>query len=74
MEAIPSRNGIYVKRCVRKGLIKIKLAPANRYFYYLTRKGFAEKSRRSPSYRRPKSWRCSGRHPCSSTLRLKIFS
>ena len=35
----------YLKRCVRKGLIKIKQAPANRYFYYLTPKGFAEKSR-----------------------------
>lgn len=41
---------LYVKRCVRKGLIKIKLAPANRYFYYLTRKGFAEKSRLTAKY------------------------
>lgn len=35
----------YLKRCVHKGLVKIHQAPANRYFYYLTPKGFAEKSR-----------------------------
>ena len=35
----------YLKRCVRKGLIKVKQVPANRYAYYLTPKGFAEKSR-----------------------------
>jgi predicted transcriptional regulator len=35
----------YIKRCVRKGLIKINEAPANRYAYYLTPKGFTEKSR-----------------------------
>ena len=35
----------YVKRCVRKGYIKISEAPANRYIYYLTPKGFSEKSR-----------------------------
>ena len=35
----------YLKRCVHKGLIKIQQAPANRYFYYLTPKGFSEKSR-----------------------------
>ena len=35
----------YVKRCVKKGLIKVSQAPANRYAYYLTPKGFAEKSR-----------------------------
>jgi DNA-binding MarR family transcriptional regulator len=35
----------YLKRCVRKGLIKIHQAPANRYLYYLTPKGFAEKAR-----------------------------
>ena len=35
----------YLKRCVRKGLIKIEQAPANRYLYYLTPVGFAEKSR-----------------------------
>lgn len=40
----------YLKRCVRKGLIKIHQAPANRYFYYLTPKGFAEKSRLTTEY------------------------
>ena len=40
----------YLKRCVRKGLIKIHQAPANRYLYYLTQKGFAEKSRLTAEY------------------------
>ena len=40
----------YLKRCVRKGLIKIQQAPANRYLYYLTPKGFAEKSRLTVRY------------------------
>ena len=35
----------YVKRCVRKGLIKISQIPPNRYAYYLTPQGFTEKSR-----------------------------
>lgn len=35
----------YLKRCVKKGLIKVQQAPANRYAYYLTPQGFAEKSR-----------------------------
>lgn len=35
----------YLKRCVRKGYVKIKQIPANRYLYYLTPKGFTEKSR-----------------------------
>jgi len=35
----------YLKRCVRKGLIKVTQVPANRYAYYLTPKGFAAKSR-----------------------------
>ena len=35
----------YLKRCVRKGWIKISTAPANRYLYYLTPMGFAEKAR-----------------------------
>ncbi len=40
----------YLKRCVRKGLVKIQQAPANRYLYYLTPKGFAEKSRLTAQY------------------------
>jgi DNA-binding MarR family transcriptional regulator len=35
----------YLKRCVKKGWIKISTAPANRYMYYLTPTGFAEKAR-----------------------------
>jgi hypothetical protein len=40
----------YFKRCVRKGLIKVKQIPPNRYLYYLTPKGFAEKSRLTAEY------------------------
>lgn len=40
----------YLKRCTRKGLIKMQHAPANRYLYYLTPKGFAEKSRLTAEY------------------------
>lgn len=40
----------YLKRCVRKGFIKITQAPANRYLYYLTPHGFAEKSRLTTAY------------------------
>lgn len=40
----------YLKRSIKKGLIKAKQAPANRYFYYLTPKGFAEKSQLTARY------------------------
>ena len=40
----------YLKRCVRKGWIKVRSVPANRYAYYLTPKGFAEKSRLTARY------------------------
>ncbi len=40
----------YLKRCVRKGWIKIQAAPARRYRYYLTPKGFAEKSKLTAEY------------------------
>ena len=40
----------YLKRCVKKGLIKIQQAPANRYAYYLTPQGFSEKSRLAREY------------------------
>lgn len=40
----------YLRRCARKGWIKIHQAPANRYLYYLTPKGFAEKSRLTAKY------------------------
>ena len=40
----------YLRRCVRKGLIKVTQVPANRYAYYLTPKGFGEKSRLTAEY------------------------
>ncbi len=40
----------YLKRCIKKGFIKIHQAPANRYMYYLTPTGFAEKSRLTAQY------------------------
>ena len=35
----------YLKRCAKRGLIKVAHAPSSRYMYYLTPGGFAEKSR-----------------------------
>lgn len=40
----------YLKRCVKKGLLKVSKAPARRYAYYLTPQGFAEKSRLTVEY------------------------
>jgi len=40
----------YLKRCVKKGFIKIRQVPRNRYAYYLTPQGFAEKSRLTAEY------------------------
>jgi DNA-binding MarR family transcriptional regulator len=40
----------YLKRCVGKGYIKVSHVPARRYTYYLTPKGFAEKSRLTAEY------------------------
>lgn len=40
----------YLKRCIRKGLVKVQQVPANRYTYFLTPKGFAEKSRLTAEY------------------------
>ena len=40
----------YLKRCIRKGLVKVQQVPANRYAYFLTPKGFAEKSRLTAEY------------------------
>jgi DNA-binding MarR family transcriptional regulator len=38
-------TNIYLKRCIKKGLVKVRKAPARRYAYYLTAKGFSEKAR-----------------------------
>src|ERR1700741_5622774 len=40
----------YLKRCIRKGLIKVSEAPARRYQYYLTPHGFAEKTKLTVEY------------------------
>lgn len=40
----------YLKRCVTKGLVKVSQVPLNRYAYYLTPKGFSEKSRLTAEY------------------------
>jgi hypothetical protein len=40
----------YLRHCVRKGLIKVSQVPLNRYAYYLTPQGFAEKSRLTAEY------------------------
>jgi DNA-binding MarR family transcriptional regulator len=40
----------YLKRCVNKGLVKVRDAPTRRYVYYLTPRGFAEKSRLTVEY------------------------
>lgn len=40
----------YLKRCIGKGLIKLQEAPVKRYLYYLTPKGFEEKSRLTAAF------------------------
>jgi hypothetical protein len=40
----------YVKRCINKGWLKATQAPAGRYAYYLTPRGFSEKSRLTVQY------------------------
>ena len=40
----------YLKRCVKKGLVKVAQAPPRRYAYYLTPQGFAERSRLTIEY------------------------
>jgi DNA-binding MarR family transcriptional regulator len=40
----------YLRRCINKGLVKVRDAPARRYAYYLTPNGFAEKSRLTVEY------------------------
>ncbi len=40
----------YLKRCVRKGWVKVRQVPARRYAYYLTPRGFSEKSQLTAEY------------------------
>ena len=59
----------YLRRCVRKGLLKIGQAPARRYAYYLTPHGFAEKSRLTVEYLSSSfSFFRRAREDCSSVL------
>jgi DNA-binding MarR family transcriptional regulator len=60
----------YLKRCVKKGLLKIGQAPARRYAYYLTPHGFAEKSRLTVEYLSSSfSFFRRARDDCSAVLR-----
>jgi hypothetical protein len=40
----------YLKRCVRKGWVKVSHVPMRRYAYYLTPQGFSEKARLTAEY------------------------
>jgi len=40
----------YLKRCVKKGLLKVKQAPARGYAYYITPRGLSEKTRLTFEY------------------------
>lgn len=60
----------YLKRCVKKGLLKIGQAPPRRYAYYLTPHGFAEKSRLTIEYLSSSfSFFRSAREDCSAVLK-----
>src|SRR5690242_21548044 len=60
----------YLKRAIKKGLVKIGQAPARRYAYYLTPHGFAEKSRLTVEYLSNSfSFFRRARQDCSSVLR-----
>ena len=61
----------YLKRCVRKGLVKVKAVPARRFAYFLTPQGFAEKSRLTLAYLgRSMSFFREARKDCSETCAL----
>ena len=40
----------YIKRCIRKGWLKVQNIPPRRYAYYLTPKGFAKKAQLTADY------------------------
>jgi DNA-binding MarR family transcriptional regulator len=62
---------MYLKRCVKKGYVKVSQAPARRYGYYLTPKGFAEKSRLTVQYLSDSfSFFREAREDCVSTFAL----
>ena len=60
----------YLKRCVKRGLLKIGEVPPRRYAYYLTPHGFAEKSRLTVEYLSSSfSFFRRAREDCSSVLK-----
>jgi DNA-binding MarR family transcriptional regulator len=60
----------YVKRCVKKGLIKVKRVPPRRFTYYLTPSGLTEKSRLTAQYlSRSFDFFRRARRDCEDTLR-----
>jgi predicted transcriptional regulator len=40
----------YLRRCIKKGWVKARQVPAGRHIYYLTPRGFAEKSKLTVQY------------------------
>ncbi len=59
-------TNIYLKRCIHKGLVKVRKAPAKRYAYYLTAKGFTEKARLTAKFlARSLSYFRAAREDCS---------
>jgi hypothetical protein len=60
----------YLKRCMNKGLVKMRAVPTRRYAYYLTPKGFTEKSRLTVDYFSSSfSFFRQARADCSATLK-----
>ncbi|MGE0769709.1 MAG: winged helix-turn-helix transcriptional regulator [Hyphomicrobiaceae bacterium] len=61
---------LYIKRCVKKGWIKVEQVPPGRFAYYLTPTGFSEKSRLAGEYL---SWSLTffrrARHDCAEVMR-----
>ena len=45
----------YLKKCINKGLIKVKQIPKQRYFYYLTPEGIQEKAKMTLGFFRRKN-------------------
>jgi DNA-binding MarR family transcriptional regulator len=71
----------YIKRCLNKGLVKLQRAPVKRYLYYLTPKGFEEKSRLTSDflqrslelYRRGRGECTEFVRSCAAQGKLRVF-
>src|SRR4029077_12935258 len=60
----------YLRRCVRKGLVKMRQVPINRYAYYLTPQGLTEKRRLTAEYlARVVRLFCRARTDCATLFR-----